>query len=353
MYRSLVRQTLHYFSRPHEGVPDRPVRGPAAWRVADLRDTWRMVLSTAAVDEIERALDVVRQSGKALKELTKDDFPLPGLSADIAAWRRVILEGRGFQVIGGVPVTRWSAADVERFFWCFGLHFGLPGAQNPGGDLLGHVLDQKSGEADVSIRAYRTRKNIAFHCDAADAVGLLCLKAAARGGRSRIASSVSVFNVLVAEDPALAARLFEPFLLDTKSEGGLRYFPVPPCRHAGGQLRTFYHADYFREVARHPDVAALDARGAAVLDRYDAIANDPGLCLEMDLEPGDIQLLSNHTIVHGRAAFEDDDDPERRRHLLRLWLSLPRHRDLRTRWLTAKSFGRLVTSLGVERMRQH
>lgn len=352
MYRSLVRQTLHYFSRPHESVPRRPLVGPGAWRVADLDDSWRITLPAAAIEEVERALDAARKCDKPLAQLTQDDFPLPRLSADIAAWRREILEGRGFQVIGGLPVTRWSQADAERFFWCFGLHLGIPGAQNPAGDLLGHVLDQQSGEADVSIRAYRTRKNIAFHCDAADAVGLLCLHAAAKGGRSRIASSVSVFNVLVAEDPALAARLFEPFLLDTKSEGGLRYFPVSPCRHAGGQLRTFYHADYFREVTRHPEVAELDARGAALLDRYDAVANDPALCLEMDLGPGDIQLLSNHTIVHGRAAFEDADDPERRRHLLRLWLSLPRHRDLRTRWLTAKSFGRLVTSLGIERLRQ-
>ena len=40
----------------------------------------------------------------------------------------------------------------------------------------------------------------------------------------------------------------------------------------------------------------------------------------MALEPGDIQLLSNHTIVHARTAYEDD--PGRKRHLLRLWLTL-------------------------------
>ena len=43
----------------------------------------------------------------------------------------------------------------------------------------------------------------------------------------------------------------------------------------------------------------------------------------MELAAGDIQWLSNHTVLHARTAYEDDPDPARRRHLLRLWLSLP------------------------------
>jgi hypothetical protein len=42
----------------------------------------------------------------------------------------------------------------------------------------------------------------------------------------------------------------------------------------------------------------------------------------MNFEPGDVQLISNHTVVHARTAYEDA--PESERHLLRLWLSLER-----------------------------
>ena len=59
-----------------------------------------------------------------------------------------------------------------------------------------------------------------------------------------------------------------------------------------------------------------------VLDLYEEIANDPDLYLDMDLEPGDIQWLSNHTAMHARTGYEDWPEPERKRHLLRLWLSI-------------------------------
>lgn len=341
---------LHYLARPHEGPTRAPVGGPAAWRGADLAagDRWRVTLDPAEAQEIERAVAAASASGKPLSAMTRADLPLPALAPRIAAWRREIAHGRGFVVIRGVPVERWSQPESERFFWGFGLHLGIPGAQNPEGDLLGHVRDQGYGD-QTEVRAYRTRTEIAFHCDAADVVGLLCLRQAARGGRSRIASSVAVHDELLRRRPDLVPELYRPFLLDTKSEGGLRFFPIVPCCFAGGRLRTFYHADYFRSVERHPDAPRLTARQRELLDVYDEIANSPEMCLEMDLAPGDVQLLSNHTVIHGRAAFEDRGEPGERRHLLRLWLSLPGADGAGGAW---GPMARLLATLGVERARQ-
>ena len=98
--------------------------------------------------------------------------------------------------------------------------------------------------------------------------------------------------------------------------------PIQPCCYADGQLRTFYHADYFRSVERHRDVPRLTEFERDLLDTYEAIAMEPGMYLDMDLQAGDIQLLSNHTNLHARTDYEDYHDPARRRHLLRLWLSL-------------------------------
>jgi len=52
------------------------------------------------------------------------------------------------------------------------------------------------------------------------------------------------------------------------------------------------------------------------------------LRLDMELQPGDMQFLHNHTILHDRTAFEDWPEPERKRHLLRLWLAAPGARPL-------------------------
>ena len=314
-HRSVTRQTLHYFARRHTHVADRPVSDRAAWTPGSL-GAWRETFDDAEVAELDGAVEVARRTGKPLYALQTSDFPLPTLAARIAGWRDQLAEGRGFVVVSGVPVDRWEEDDCERFFWLLGRYLGTPGAQNPAGDLLGHVRDQGFSSQE-SVRAYRTNTEIKFHCDAADVVGLLCRTQAQSGGRSRIASSVSVFNALVERRPDLAPLLFEPFALDTKAEGGVRYFLVPPCRFEGGKLRTFYHADYFRSASRYSDVAALPPARVELLDLYDQIANE--LCLSMQLDPGDVQLLNNHTQVHAREKYIDGPD---KRHLLRLWLSL-------------------------------
>ncbi len=325
-YFSYSEQAGHYFARPHQAPAQKPLESPAAWRGPEIDAAeWRVELAPAQVEELDRALAQAKASGKKAGEMTPADFPLPTLQKEIERWRLELDCGRGFQVISGVPVERWSRADSELCFWCLGLHMGRPGAQNPQGDLLGHVLDTGDDVEDPYVRKYLTSANIAYHCDAADVVGLLCLRKARSGGASRIVSSVTVYNELLERRPDLVERLYQPFLLDVRNEdesGAIRYLPISPCRFAGGRLRTFYHSDYFRSVVRHHDVPPFTEHERTLLDLYEEIASSPELYLDMELEPGDIQWLCNHSILHARTAYEDFPEPERKRHLLRLWLSL-------------------------------
>lgn len=352
MYKSLRAQTLHYFARPHEQVPDRPIDTPAAWRGADMRQRpqdWTVQLTPADVAEIQQAQQFATAGGRSHAEMTAADFPLPTLAPRIAQWRDEIRHGRGFVLIRGVPVGSWTERQCETFFWCLGHHFGMPGAQNPEGDLLGHVRDQRTSE---DVRYYRTNKELAVHTDTADFVGLLCLHKAKTGGLSRIASSVAVFNELLRTKPHLVPRLFEPLWFDTKGEGGVRAFPIAPCRYWRGELRTFWQSDYYRTVNRFAHVPRLTALEQELLDSYDGIANSPDFHLDMDLEPGDVQLISNHTILHARTGFEDWPEPERRRHLLRLWISIPEARPLVERVRIAQSLVALVGTAALELARE-
>jgi hypothetical protein len=345
MYKSLTAQTMHYFSRPHEAVRRVPIMGPAAWRGSDLAAStaWRYRLSDDDVAELDRARAAAKATGRPLNALRATDLPLPMITAKIAAWRREVAEGRGFVLVQGFPVERWGAEDAAIVFYGLGLHLGIPGAQNPEGDLLGHVRD--TGQSPRDVRAYRTASNISYHCDAADLVGLLCLQTARRGGVSRIVSSISVYNALLAEHPEIVERLYRPFLLDTHGEGGVDYIPIRACRHAGDRLRTFWHADYFRSSHDYARAPAFEPAERAVLDAYDAIASRPELYLDMELARGDVQLLSNHTILHARTAYEDHDDPARKRHLLRLWVSLDAPRSLGDRIGRARGAAQLVAAL--------
>ena len=326
-YLPFLQQTLRYFDRPHTSPALSPISSPAAWKRRDLENApWRVRLGTDEIAEMRRAVSDWLARKLPLADMTMSDFPLPTLAPSIAAWRREVSDGRGLQVVSGVPVGAWSVEESSIFFWGLGQHLGLPGAQNRRGDLLGHVRDTGADRTDRYVRQYLTTQNIPFHCDAADMVGLLCLAKAKSGGLSRIASSVSVYNELLRRRPDLAQRLFEPFMLDTRDEAeanGMKVLPVPPCRHAAGVLRTFWHAEYFRTSQRHEGVRLTDAENE-LFDLYDEISATPEFFIDMNLEPGDIQLLSNHTVVHSRTEYEDYAEPERKRHLLRLWITARR-----------------------------
>lgn len=326
-YFSYAEQTAHYFERPHTAPPSEPLLQAAAWTGKDLaaQESWRTSLSNEQIEECEEAIEVALATGKEMDEFDLNDFPLPTLAPAIAEWKAELDQGRGFHLVSGVPVQRWDRRRTEVFYWCLGLHLGRPGAQNPQGDLLGLVRDTGEDASDPFVRLYRTRSDIAYHCDAADVVGLLCLQSASEGGESRIASSVAIFNAILAERPDLAERLFEPFPLDIRNEdssGALRHILVPPCRYSGQRLRTFYHSDYFRSAQRHADVPRFTEDEESLLELYEEIANDVDIRLDMQLEPGDIQWLSNHTVVHARSAFQKPSEGEADRELLRLWLSL-------------------------------
>jgi TfdA family taurine catabolism dioxygenase TauD len=350
VYKSLTAQTFHYFIRPHEAPRRTPITGPAAWRGCELATSagWRARLSSDDIAELDRALATAKATGRPLYGLHAADFPLPALTPRIDAWRREVAEGRGFVVVQGFPVERWGPDDSATAFYCLGLHLGIPGAQNHDGDLLGHVRD--TGEDPRVVRGYRTASRLLFHADAADLVGLLCLETARRGGASRIVSSITVYNTLLAEHPELIDRLYEPFLFDTHGDGGIDYIELHACRYAGGRLRTFWHTDAFRTSHEYDRAPAFEPRERAVIDAYDEIASRPELYLDMELARGDVQLLSNHTILHARSAYEDHEDPARKRHLLRLWISLESRTPLRERISRLRGTVPMVTALARARI---
>ncbi len=257
--------------------------------------------------------------GVDLAELTRSEIVLDALGPLVERSREALMEGPGFVLWRGLPVADMQQHEVEAAYWALGLHLGHPGAQNGGGDLLGHVTDYRDPVDTPLAREYRSTVDISFHCDAADAVGLLCLAPAREGGSSSLVSSVAVFDEMAATAPELAARLCEVVELDTRSDGeGFDHVPVRPVCFDGARVATFMHLGYFRSAGRHPGVE-LDADLLAALDKWEEISSRPGMAQSMELRTGDLQLCSNHTVAHARTGYVDD--PAHPRHLLRLWLT--------------------------------
>jgi hypothetical protein len=78
-----------------------PITARSAWRPRDFpsRDTYTVALGDAHLAALDSALAVNRAVGRALEDITADDFALPAIAHDMADWRDEVLHGRGFVVL--------------------------------------------------------------------------------------------------------------------------------------------------------------------------------------------------------------------------------------------------------------
>ena len=316
-------------------MPMRTIDGPAAWRGRDLADPGAFThrLTGDEIAEIDAAVRAIIDRHIDHIAIDRESFALPQLGKRLTRIRDdVLLGGRGFIVLRGLPVERWSMEQAAAAFLGIGAYFGRPVSQNGKGHILGHVKDLGRSVDDPTARIYQTTHKQTFHTDSVDIVGLLCLKTAKAGGLSRIVSSIWLYNEMFRRRPDLAAVLFEPFCFDRRGEvpaGRKGWYETPIFHWYADRLSVIYGNRYYIQSAqRFADAPRLTARQIEALDLFDALANDPSNYLDIEFKPGDIQLIHNHVILHDRTDYEDWPEPERKRHLLRLWLCPPNGRPL-------------------------
>ena len=307
-------------------MPPGPIEGPAAWYGSEMakETVWLRPFSDAELLELDTAMQSIRAKGLEITEITQANFPLPKLKPVLMELRHELLEGRGFTLMRGIPVERYTIEESAIIYCGLGIHLGHPVPQNAKGHVLGHVKDLGFDHRDTNVRIYQTTVRQTFHTDGCDFVSLLCLTPAKVGGLSSIVSSTTIYNEALKRDPDLAAVLFRPLAVDRRGEvpEGLKgYFDMPPLTWHAGKLSGYYVRRYIQSAERFDDVPELSKQTLTALDLFDELANDADLRLDMEFRPGDIQVLHNHQILHDRTAYEDWPEPERKRHLLRLWLS--------------------------------
>jgi hypothetical protein len=299
------------------------------WRNADVvgDDSWHHTLTVEERNEIvvvTRRVMADTTHGATGDSLTRESFPLPLLAPRIAEWNAALSEGPGFLLVHGFPVELLDGAGIEVAYMGLGSHLGTRVGQNRHGDLITHIRDDRVPQTGEIKRLYRTRDRQDFHTDAADIIGLLCLHTARAGGESKIVSSRAVYDEMMRVRPDLVDELRTTLYWDRQDDhapGEQPWFALPPVFDLNGEPRVFYVGWYIRNAQRHADVPRLTARQLEAMELLESIANDPAFHLQMDFVPGDIQFLNNGAILHAREAYEDHENPDKRRHLLRLWLA--------------------------------
>lgn len=314
--------------------PPGPITDARAWKGDELAATptlWRHHLTAENITELESAAAHFLSLGRDIGEITAEAFPLAEFAAHLNALAEKLIKGIGFEVLTGLPVERYDRATAATIFCGIGAHLGSARSQNAEGHILGHVRDIGADPNAANTRIYQTSARQTFHTDSADVVGLLCLKKAREGGESLLVSAVSIFNRMADERPDLVKRLFDPIATDRRGEvpeSELPYMEIPPLNWFDGNLTVFYQRQYIDSAQRFDGAFRLTPAHIEALDMFDALADDPTMHLRMQLEPGDMQFVYNHAFLHDRTGFIDWPDPADRRHLLRLWLSMPGDRTL-------------------------
>jgi hypothetical protein len=307
------------------------------------RSEWVHALSADDAAEIERAMRPLADAQADIARIAKADFPLPTVGPKLARICNEVINGRGFALLRGLPVERWSIREAATAYFGIGCHFGNARSQNAKGHVLGHVRDLGlNATKDPTARVYQTSERQTYHTDSCDIVGLLCLKTSKSGGASALVSSMAIYNEMLKRRPDLLAHLFEPLHTDRRGEvpaGQKPWHDIPVFNWYEGRLSALYSRRYIESARRFSEVPPLTREQIEALDLFDALAEDPVINMQMTFRPGDMQWVHNHTMLHDRTAFEDWPEPARKRHLLRLWLAVPGARPLPK--IYAERFGKV------------
>lgn len=313
------------------------VTGAAAWRGSELAgdDSWVYPLSDTALHLIDQALNAVKARGLAFPNFSKDDFPIHALSDDMQRYAEELENGKGFLLLRGLPIARYSEADIEIIYYGIGRHLGTPVCQNFKGDLLGKVMNV-GDLAKKETRVYETNAYLPYHTDLADVFGLICVRKAKSGGLNSLVSCGAVYNDILENHPEYLGLFYRPMFyahLGTDPANS----KTPLFSYHDGKLSGRYLRQYI-ELGHELQEQPLSRVEIAALDALDNAIHNAAIRLDIMLEPGDMLFANNYAVMHSRTSFEDYEAPEQRRKLLRLWLKMANGRELAPDFLGQNGF---------------
>jgi hypothetical protein len=302
---------------------------PANWKgpvLAETPEQWTHTFSKVELADLAAVIDRFGDRDDDMTNVSLEDVPMPTLAPKLRVMRSELLDGIGLKLLRGFPAQNYTLRQAATAFWAVGLHLGEPVSQNAKGHVLGHVQDLGFDASVPSARGYQTAERLAYHCDAGDVVGLLSVKTAKSGGRSSAVSSTALYHAMIDRRPDLAAVLMQPTWRDRRNEIPADRDPwylMPIFNPHQGRMFGHYVRSAIRKAQRFEEAPRISKEQDEAFDYLDALAGSEEFRLEMEFQPGDMQFVCNHWILHSRTRFEDWPELERRRHLLRLWLACP------------------------------
>ncbi|MFN4282982.1 MAG: TauD/TfdA family dioxygenase [Alphaproteobacteria bacterium] len=327
-----------------------PIVDPAGWLANELQNvsTWSYDIGESDADELRAAVAAFKRSGKPIVDVARASFPLAAFGKILGEVRRELLDGRGIVMMRGFPLDSFDREETAIAYLGLGSYLGQAMSQNKNGHILGHVKDLGGDYADAKTRGYMTNAEMRFHSDGCDYVGLLCLQTCKAGGESRVASSVTVYNRMLAQRPDLVKALTEDFYRSRSGEigpGQLPYFKQPIFSFHDGYFSAVGVGAVIDKAQKLPGVPPFTTAQKEAVALYRQTVEE--CAVDIGFQCGDIQFLNNWVMLHTRRGYEDWPEPARKRHLLRLWLNDPQGRPVSPEQRTSRT-GQGVRIAGVK-----
>lgn len=341
-------QTAETTLKSRSSTAPSPIRGRCVWTGPELAasDDWVWQWPKGAVDQIDAAWNAVADRADDPTRITAGDFPLPKLREFFNHILTELEDGRGMIRLTGFPVERYDRDSLRVIFWGLGCHLGTAVHQTAHGEILGEVRDESgdggivsrqigdktAGDGRVLASRARARSTgpLRFHTDRCDVIALLCAANGIDGGVSKLASIPYIHNEILRRRPDLHAVLCQDYWRsrpeDEEGSGREKVFALPVFGVCDGKITSQYSRTYVEQAQEIDGVPVLTLAQNEALDLLAEIAEES--CLQAPFAEGDIQLLNNHVVYHGRTAYADDRAAGKTRLLMRLWLSVPNSRAL-------------------------
>jgi Taurine catabolism dioxygenase TauD, TfdA family len=302
------------------------ITAPAAWTSRGIGG--KAGLTQRLTDAQLAAFDTALARTRHLKpqQTTRQDFDHPEINTLADGLNETIRHGRGAVLLTGLTRATHSEEDMERIYWCIGLHLGEPAVQSMLGDRLGHVQHVKD---DPVARGYRSNEELSPHTDSYRMVGLMCLQQAETGGLSRIVSSLAIHNEILATRPDLLEPLYDGYYYAVAeaqfSEKPVTDFKIPIFCCVDGMVSCNFVRDFMQRAAKLRG-ETLPPKLAEAINYFKALSERDDIGIQFMLQPGEMLLWHNFQMLHARDAYQDSS--QHARHLLRLWLKIENDRPI-------------------------
>ena len=297
---------------------------PSVWQGNELlsRPDWYHRLTDTELQELNLLLE---------RDQERPQLVAPSLYRRLVQIQDSLENGCGSTIVHGLDVRNRSIGELSTLFLKVASVVGHPISQSAEGERVFSVRNAGFADDDPRARGPNTNRKLSFHTDRCDVIAFLCIRQAKSGGDNQVVSSPALFNEILRRRPDLLEVLMHPYYyqrhnVDTAND--LPFTTQPIFSFYNGHFAANFLRVLIERAYSNPDLPEMTNLQREALDYLESVAAEPEMHVTFRQQPGDMLFLNNWVTLHRRTSFEDYEHPDQRRHILRIWLSMPNSRPL-------------------------